>query len=1013
MAVKTLYFKNVTVNGALSLQDGGTAPTAGITTTGWQVAKSAPPNFSLMAVGTEKTTFATADALATPALTAASSWRSEQPFTGVFANTNWSLVFRVRAVSAASAQTGAVKVRIWKSTSPTGASGNTQLTSGILTGTTTAALSTTVSQSSTVTWTPGATQTFLNEYLFVQCEWAIIVASGSNTGDVDFYIESTGAITTSDFVPSIAGTLAATEAIDTASSAGGIFATGTLAATDPIDTSSITAGIVATGILADADDIDTASFTGEVIDNITGTLAATDLIDTASLTGDVSGTAPVTNAAFRGRTVIEGNSGTIIWPAETSAGDSAVIYLWGNGTQDITGSGWTKDVTQAQFNEASFYSVWRKVGLSADEIASPFNYSGCDYGGYDLYVVSGADGINFIANNPAYPTNTNPLPGFTKNAKSSLISTLVVVRNFVPITSVPPTGFTDRGQVAMSYFTNNNADIDAAAYTNGASITWTGLDSNGSSGAVLYEFTATGGGALPAITGTGVLVAGISTLTGVGGIVATGTLAATAPADTASLTGGISSTGTLAATGALDTSSFTGVGASSGSGIVVATTSTLTGVGVTASTGTGVLVAGVSSVAGVGITASRGTAVIAANPSLLTGSGVVVSVGQGIGQLAASPATLSGSGTAQWISSGVLSATAAAISGNGVSAWIATGIVNARAAAVAGSGTAYTVTTGILNASASTLSGSGFIASVTTGSLAARASAVIGSGNLVSRLSGALASQSSTVAGTGISASIGFGILTAGSATVLGTSGPLIALGNGQLNAAAAKLTGNGVTITYSTGILNAGVASLNGSGIVATVGGGALNSTSSVIVGSGFSATTFTGNLVARSSSVTGSATASFVVVGALNASAAVIAGSGEVLARITGEGTLVAASSALASGFGQVLDKILGTGDLVVASPILSGSGQVYLDLPGVGVLVAGPAKLLGHGSAEIDEVPRTIHSVDQDRITVSSSRTRITTSYPTPDRVIKSPDGEVREVEPGVPVRSVSGSTHSRVI
>ena len=41
MAVKSLYFKNVLADGALSLQDGGTAPTAAITSTGWAVGKIA------------------------------------------------------------------------------------------------------------------------------------------------------------------------------------------------------------------------------------------------------------------------------------------------------------------------------------------------------------------------------------------------------------------------------------------------------------------------------------------------------------------------------------------------------------------------------------------------------------------------------------------------------------------------------------------------------------------------------------------------------------------------------------------------------------------------------------------------------------------------------------------------------------------------------------------------------------------------------------------------------------
>ena len=208
MAVKSLYFKNVIANAALSLQDGGTAPTAAITTTGWAVGKVAINNYSLMAAGIERTTanFSTTDALATPAFSAASCWRSEQPFNGTFANTNWTLAFRVRAVSAAAAQRGAVKVRLWKSAAADG-TGAVQLTSAMLTGTTVAAaLSTTASQTSTVTWTPGATTAFNNEYLWVQCEWQITTVGTNNSSDVDFYIELAGVITTPDFAPAITGT---------------------------------------------------------------------------------------------------------------------------------------------------------------------------------------------------------------------------------------------------------------------------------------------------------------------------------------------------------------------------------------------------------------------------------------------------------------------------------------------------------------------------------------------------------------------------------------------------------------------------------------------------------------------------------------------------------------------------------------------------------------------------------------------------------------------------------------
>jgi hypothetical protein len=208
MAVKSLYFKNVTANGALSLQDGGTAPATGLSTTGWGVGKTAASNYSLMSVGAKSSTWSTTEPLATANFTAASCFRTEQPLSGKFANTNWTFAFRVRAATASS-QAGAVRIRVWKSTVAAG-TGATQLTSAVLVGTTTAALSTSASATSTVTWaTPGAI-TLNNEYLWVQCEWQITTASGSNNGDSLFYIESAGVITTPDFVAAAVGTGALT-----------------------------------------------------------------------------------------------------------------------------------------------------------------------------------------------------------------------------------------------------------------------------------------------------------------------------------------------------------------------------------------------------------------------------------------------------------------------------------------------------------------------------------------------------------------------------------------------------------------------------------------------------------------------------------------------------------------------------------------------------------------------------------------------------------------------------------
>jgi hypothetical protein len=214
MAVKTLYFKNAAPSGAatsLSLQDGGTAPTGALTATGWTVGTTTGGRQSAMLVGTERlaTTFGNPDSI--PSFTASSCWRTENAISGTFANTDWTLAFRVRAVTLAASQTGLMKVRIWKSTNADG-SGATQLTAAKLNGTTTSALSVSISQTSTVTWTPGGTVVLSNEYLWVQCEWTTGLSGSGANADALIYVESAGVITTPNFtLPSVANTMTATK----------------------------------------------------------------------------------------------------------------------------------------------------------------------------------------------------------------------------------------------------------------------------------------------------------------------------------------------------------------------------------------------------------------------------------------------------------------------------------------------------------------------------------------------------------------------------------------------------------------------------------------------------------------------------------------------------------------------------------------------------------------------------------------------------------------------------------
>jgi hypothetical protein len=235
VAVKTFYLKDVVASGSAfgSLQDGGTAPTAANMVTGWTVGKIANTvPYSRLVYGTKQATgtFNATDQLGTAAMPTNAlkdAFRSENTYTGLFPAGSWSFAVKVRA-TVASAQNGALVIRVWASTSATGASGNRELTTAIQTGTTATTPSTTVDSSTTVTWS--APNVILNnEYLFVQMEWKITVAGGSNTAD--WVLRAGSAITTTNFVqgPTATVTLSASGSLSaTVNATRGIQATKTL-----------------------------------------------------------------------------------------------------------------------------------------------------------------------------------------------------------------------------------------------------------------------------------------------------------------------------------------------------------------------------------------------------------------------------------------------------------------------------------------------------------------------------------------------------------------------------------------------------------------------------------------------------------------------------------------------------------------------------------------------------------------------------------------------------------------
>lgn len=112
----------------------------------------------------------------------------------------------------------------------------------------------------------------------------------------------------------VTGTMAVTDAADTAAASGTVEWIGTLAATDGQDTASFDGDVIVIGNLSATDAIDTASMSGTVFAlPVTGTMSVTDTIDTAAVSGAVAWGAAMAateasdTAAFDGDIITIGN----------------------------------------------------------------------------------------------------------------------------------------------------------------------------------------------------------------------------------------------------------------------------------------------------------------------------------------------------------------------------------------------------------------------------------------------------------------------------------------------------------------------------------------------------------------------------------------------------------------------------------------------------------------------------------------------------------------------------------
>jgi hypothetical protein len=173
---------------------------------GWTVGTRTAPNYSALQGDTISSAFNTSE----PSAFSAWGYRTEQVVNGVYANSDWSLLVKVRADTAYYAQTGYVGFRLWRSANANG-SGATQITPGWQYSTEVVFAAVSDYQAKTITWSPGATVTLTNEYLWVEIVWSC-VTSGGNAAAKVYFVENEGAaetLTTPDFTAASAVSAAA------------------------------------------------------------------------------------------------------------------------------------------------------------------------------------------------------------------------------------------------------------------------------------------------------------------------------------------------------------------------------------------------------------------------------------------------------------------------------------------------------------------------------------------------------------------------------------------------------------------------------------------------------------------------------------------------------------------------------------------------------------------------------------------------------------------------------------
>jgi hypothetical protein len=202
MAAKTLYlFSNTTL--------GSTPQAAEVTGTGWTVGTGST-NHSAMFSEAERAASTFADTAPPDGSLDTTNidfmLDAGGPYSGTFANANWTFNFAVRAVSSATGQDGRVRFRLFRGPTDDGLNA-TEITAAQQQASEVVDVSDSADSDSSLTFNPGEI-TLTNEYLLVQVAWERTGAATMTTADIQFMTGSTGPdgtyIVTSDFTASAA-----------------------------------------------------------------------------------------------------------------------------------------------------------------------------------------------------------------------------------------------------------------------------------------------------------------------------------------------------------------------------------------------------------------------------------------------------------------------------------------------------------------------------------------------------------------------------------------------------------------------------------------------------------------------------------------------------------------------------------------------------------------------------------------------------------------------------------------